>query len=370
MSVGKRFWKNNHLSVARAAAAVGFRRSDILSVVSESDLVLDVSGGDSFTDLYGSARFRQIVAPKKIALDLGRRLVLLPQTYGPFHSRRNRDTARRLIDGAALAFARDPDSFVQLRGLLGDRFDPDRHRLGVDLAFGMPSREPSELDPNVAEVVAARGRLPLIGLNVSGLVLNRPDEAAKRFGLTCDYPSLMRRLIMRLLDETDARFLIVPHVHAPRGHFESDLDASFALLESLPEKYAREAERRIAVLSAPLDARELKWLISQCDWFCGTRMHATIAAVSTGVPTAALAYSPKTLGVFKTCEAGESVVDLRQGNEEQALEALMDQWRGRIQTALKLASRLPKVRALAGLQLHDIINCAGQDWDRDRVVRC
>ena len=28
-----------------------------------ADLVLDASGGDSFTDLYGAARFRQIVAP-------------------------------------------------------------------------------------------------------------------------------------------------------------------------------------------------------------------------------------------------------------------------------------------------------------------
>ena len=63
---------------------VGCYGNPVVRTVADSDLVLDVSGGDSFTDLYGAARFRQIIAPKQIALATGRPLVLLPQTYGPF----------------------------------------------------------------------------------------------------------------------------------------------------------------------------------------------------------------------------------------------------------------------------------------------
>ena len=150
MTIGKRLWHSNHLVTARLAASVGLKRRGMLGVISDSDLVLDVSGGDSFTDLYGSARFRNIVAPKQITLALGRRLVLLPQTYGPFRSKASRNTAMRLIDRASLAYARDPDSYARLQDLLGDRFDSERHRQGVDLAFGLPAREPGTLQPEFA----------------------------------------------------------------------------------------------------------------------------------------------------------------------------------------------------------------------------
>ena len=370
ITVGKRVWLSNHLSVARFAAAVGFRNHSLLSNVSDSDLVLDVSGGDSFTDLYGGARFRNITAPKEIALSLGRRLVLLPQTYGPFNSARSRQIARRLIGSASLAYARDPDSFARLQDLLGDRFDPARHRLGVDMAFGLPARKPARLHPDVAGFLNDRRQRPLIGLNVSGLVANRPQEAARRFNLACDYPSLMRRLVMRLLEDTDANIVMVPHVHAPQGHYEADLDASVSLLRSLPQKYATALRERVAIVGDAPDACELKWLISQCDWFCGTRMHATIAAVSSGVPTAALAYSLKTLGVFKTCEAEASVVDLRQFEEDAALEQLFHLWQYRGEAAATLENALPGVRRRAARQLDEIADCADHDWHAQRAAQC
>jgi polysaccharide pyruvyl transferase WcaK-like protein len=323
--------------------------------VAGADLVVDVSGGDSFTDLYGGARFRETIAPKQIALRLGRPLVLLPQTYGPFRSAHSRRAARRVIGAATLAYARDPDSFRRLRELLGEEFDSARHREGVDLAFGLLPRAPETLEPAVARALHERGEQPLIGLNVSGLIANRPEEARRRFGLAGDYRVLMRDLVSALLDTTDARLLLTPHVHAPAGHFESDLDACTALLRSLPARHARAAAERVTIVGATLDACELKWLIAQTDWFCGTRMHATIAALSSGVPTAALAYSLKTSGVFATCGLDAAVVDLRTHAEGAALERLLASWRGRDRAAAVLSARLPAVRASAARQLDEIV---------------
>jgi polysaccharide pyruvyl transferase WcaK-like protein len=361
-SVGRGIWRSNHLGRARIAAATGLRRNALLHTVADADLVVDVSGGDSFTDLYGRARFQETIAPKEIALRLGRELVLLPQTYGPFQSARSKSAARRVIGAATLAYARDPDSFMRLRELMGERFDPARHREGVDLAFGLQPRDPGTLEPGVARAVHDRGARPLIGLNVSGLIANRPDEARVRFGLAGDYLALMRALVMELLDTTDANLLLIPHVHAPSGHFESDLDACRALLRSLPQRLARAATERVAVVTAALDACELKWLIAKTDWFCGTRMHATIAALSSGVPTAALAYSLKTSGVFASCGMADAVVDLRTHAAEAALEQLLDSWRQRARSAAVLMERLPGVLARAGAQLDEIV--AGARLDR------
>jgi polysaccharide pyruvyl transferase WcaK-like protein len=358
MTVGKRLWQANHLGRARLAAAVGLRGNAVVRAVADADLVLDASGGDSFTDLYGAARFRQIVAPKQIALDMGRPLVLLPQTYGPFTHASSRRIARRVIDGARLAYARDPDSYVRLQELLGDRFDPARHRAGVDLAFGLPPKAPAGLEPAVERALAENGAHPLVGLNVSGLLANRPQDAATRFGLACDYGVLMRELVAWFLEKTDASLLLIPHVHAPAGHHESDLDAARGLLDGLPQDLSRSAAERVAVLTQALDARELKWLIAQTDWFCGARMHSTIAALSSGVATAALAYSLKTRGVFATCAMADAVVDLRVTTGPEALASLVQLWGRRQNDAAALARHLPSVRKAASRQLDEIVGSA------------
>ncbi len=358
MTVGKRLWQANHLGRARLAAAAGLRGNAVLRAVADADLVLDASGGDSFTDLYGAARFRQVVAPKQIALATGRPLVLLPQTYGPFARAPSRRVARQMIGGARLAYARDPDSYVRLQELLGDRFDPARHRLGVDLAFGLAPEAPAGLEPSVERALAERGARPLVGLNVSGLLANRPQGAASQFGLACDYRALMRELLLWFLEKTDARLLLIPHVHAPEGHYESDLDASRALLEGLSPGAARAAAERVAVVTQALDARELKWLIARTDWFCGARMHSTIAALSSGVATAALAYSLKTRGVFATCAMADAVVDLRESTGPEALATLQQLWGRRQDDAAVLARRLPDVRKAASRQLDEIVGSA------------
>jgi polysaccharide pyruvyl transferase WcaK-like protein len=55
--------------------------------------------------------------------------------------------------------------------------------------------------------------------------------------------------------------------------------------------------RRLPVWKGSLSAAELKWGISRLDVFAGGRMHSTIAALSSCVPTLSLAYSVKALGI-------------------------------------------------------------------------
>ena len=54
---------------------------------------------------------------------------------------------------------------------------------------------------------------------------------------------------------------------------------------------------RVLVVGPDYDARQLKWIISQLRLFAGSRTHATIAALSTGVPTISVGYSVKARGI-------------------------------------------------------------------------
>ncbi len=346
---GRRYYRSENLWQIRMAARVGGLWNENARTLCQSKAVLDVSGGDSFAEIYGSNRFKAITLPKLIALQAAKPLILLPQTYGPFKSSGAKEIARNIVRGAHQAWARDQESYEQLISLLGREYDPARHRLGVDMAFGLPSCRPkgisgycSTTDP----VTLSQKPRPVIGFNVSGLLYNHPDRARVQFGLQADYRSAILHALRTLLACTDARVLLVPHVVLNRDNSECDLAACRSVHSELGC-----SDDRVTVLSERLNACELKWAIARTDWFCGTRMHATIAALSSGVPTTALAYSMKTRGVFDTCKQGTEVVDLRDSDHREISDRILDSWHRRQDTRCALASALPSVFDQASSQM-------------------
>lgn len=319
------------------------------------DAILDISGGDSFTDLYGEFRFDYICLTKEIAIELGKRLVLLPQTYGPFQTEDSFRRASVIVQRSTAAWARDARSFETLKQLLGDAFDPERHRVGVDVAFGMRPQAPK---PEVAaalpfEAAASAGR-SVVGFNVSGLIWNDPEKARSRYGFRADYREVVVKFLTKLLNREDIELLLVPHVLAASGHVESDTDACIAAREALPEPLQSRAHVLRGVDTAP----QVKWVIARCDWFCGTRMHATIAGLSSAVPTAAIAYSLKTAGVFETCSVGDAVVDPRELGTEAAVERLWEVWQDRERHRAILSREQPSMRARTADQMDRIFAAA------------
>jgi len=311
-----------------------------------ADAVLDISGGDSFSDIYGQWRFNVICWPKRLALRLGKPLILLPQTYGPFKSEENRESARRLVRASTMAWARDERSFGELRSLLGEDYDEAKHRCGVDVAFLLEAREP-RTDVRIDWFEDEAG--PVAGVNVSGLLYNDPLGARTKYGFACDYREVIDGLVRGLVAD-GARVLLIPHVVTPPGHYESDIEASEMVRTGLPKS----ARDRVRVAPVFEDPREAKWLISKCDWFCGTRMHSTIAALSIGVPTAAIAYSPKTLGVFETCGQGSHVADPMKSEAASVVGQLLGSWRARVAACESLTGALSGVLETAGEQVDSV----------------
>lgn len=350
--LGIRLSRRVHLRESLANMQVSQRLGGMgnpgVAAIADADAVWDVSGGDSFTDLYGDRRFRQVVDPKDLVLRIGTPLVLLPQTYGPFTDPARRRRARRIVGKALQAWARDIDSFERLDELLVN-VDPERHRCGVDLSFGMEPLEPTgRLPGRLTQWLDADRSHPVVGLNVSGLLHNQ--DARSQFSLSIDYRELISRLLRRLLDETDARIVLVPHV---RGYsFESDDVAVTDVAAAAPAG----SSDRIEVVRDEFDASGMKWLISRLDWFNGTRMHATIAALSTGVPVSAVAYSDKTRGVFESCELADAVIDARAVTTDHALAAIWQSWQDRSAVRTHLAASVPRVRDAAHAQMDQIVD--------------
>jgi len=267
-------------------------------------------------------------------------LILLPQTYGPFAGSNTRAEASHFARYATRAWARDARSFDVLRELLGDDFDPARHQQGVDVAFLLPRGEAIESRQGI--------RGSEVGINVSGLIWNDPAGARDRYRFISDYREAMRRIVGHMAAHSPV--VLVPHVLTPRGHYESDRAACESLVAELPAG-ARDAVR---ISPDPADPCEAKGLISSCRWFLGTRMHATIAGLSSGVPTAAISYSDKTLGVFETCGQGEHVHDPRKLSTDELVERVIWSFNSRERARTSLATHLPSVLDIARRQMNDI----------------
>ena len=350
----KRFWRHDTLANMRLMNRLGGLGNPGVRDIRKSLAVWDVSGGDSFTDLYGVKRFWTTTTPKLIALEAERPLVLLPQTYGPFGDPGLREVARKVTAQAATAWARDERSFQTLQELLGDDFDPSKHRVGVDLAFGLP---PTPARDGVLEPKAQAWLQEddgAVGLNVSGLIYMDPNAAKDRYGFRADYPKLMHGLVQVLLERGE-RVILVPHVIEPKGNVESDPEACERVRAALTPK----EQERVSILKPPYTAAEVKSVLARMKWFCGTRMHSTIGALSSGVPTAAVAYSLKFQGVFETCDQASGVCDPRELKTGAALTRLLEHYENRDLEREILQRALPGVKGKAAEQMAHLLEVSG-----------
>jgi polysaccharide pyruvyl transferase WcaK-like protein len=315
-------------------------RNPLLRALDEADAVADISGGDSFTDIYGKRRMFLQTLFKCLMIFMGKRLVLLPQTIGPFERGASRAAARFIIRRAARAYTRDEEGIGEIARIAGEeaarkaRFAPD---VGLLVEPAAPEA------PELLEWLASRSREGvLVGMNVSGLLYNGGYTRANQFGLKADYRAMVRGLLDAFLAEPGVSVVLVPHVVTEAGNVENDLEACEAAAAGV-DAAKRE---RVYVVRERLGVREAKYVIGRCEFFAGSRMHACIAALSQGIAAAGIGYSRKFRGVFETLGVARSVIDLREVGESEAAARVMEEFRRREETRGILAEGVPKAKAM------------------------
>lgn len=326
------------------------KRNPCYAQLLEADMVMDITGGDSFTDLYkaGGFKFKDLYKMdrlihgsigKWVAILNHKPLILLPQTYGPFKSRITQWIAKSILNHASAILARDQESLAQVESLLDKKASKKNIAFVPDVAFVLqpvPIQLPLIEDINTLKKQNKR----VIGLNVSGILYNEQGAYAERFALNIDYHEFIHQLIEQLLAAEDTVVVLISHVFAPLEAVESDPLACQQIYQHFQSRYPQ----RILSLEERLDHREVKYLIGQCDFFLGSRMHACIGAISQCVPTVGLAYSGKFIGVFASAGVADAVLDLRQMSIAEILAAVDKLWQQRQETATHLQITIPNIQ--------------------------
>lgn len=312
-------------------------KDNFLKPIYEAEIVFDISEGDSFSDIYGKKRFIIHSFNKLIVLLLGKKLILMPQTIGPFSNPVIRCVARYIMQKADYVLTRDDLSYKCCCDL-----NIDRSKVFVvpDMAFFMNPAKNVDIDSILGKNVRNQDGM-VVGLNVSGLLYNGGYTKNNMFNLKTDYKSLVNQIIDELICNYNASVLLVPHVITyGREIVEDDLTVCRVIFEELKNIYPG----KIFYINKPYKENELKQIIGKCDFFIGARMHACIGAISMGVPTVPIAYSRKFVGVWKMFGLDCYVSDSRHQNVREIISIIEKALSDREVIKLKLQNEMQVVR--------------------------
>jgi len=237
---------------------VGRAAGPIKRKLRDYDVVLDSGAGDSFADIYGIRRLATMNYAHRIASRLGVPIVLGPQTIGPFDTALGRALGRDSLKRMSLTVPRDSESFSY-----ASRLGLRPEILSTDTVFALPQPPPT----------AKRDIL----VNVSGLLFNGSDHVnPARY--RAEVLSLVRGLLA-----SGRRVSLLAHVLANPTP-DDDEPAVHAVARQLG------GELEVVV---PKDLEEARSVIASSRLVIGSRMHACLNALSTGVPAISWAYSRK-----------------------------------------------------------------------------
>lgn len=295
--------------------------------INSVDVVLSV-GGDNYSLDYRLPSL--LMGMDKLAVELGKPVCIWGASVGPFEKEPQFvPRVRKHLATMTLITVRESISYQYLTQTLG----LNNVMQMADPAFTL-TKEPVDTSPFWPQATD-KG---VIGFNISPLI-----ERYKRNG-----QDLRAEAIQFIRDAVAKGFgvLLVPHV-VPLDGAQSNNDASY-MAGMLQELNA--LGEAVRIMPAQVNAAQIKHVISQLRYFIGARTHATIAALSSGVPTLSIAYSVKAKGINKDL-LGEMPVVLP--TPELTAESLMSGLNYLISNEqiikAKLASNLPVWRERVAL---------------------
>ena len=296
-----------------------------------------VTGGDVLSLDYSAGSLLRWVAQANAALERRVPVVLWSSSIGPFT--RNPRIESLMVEHLrryALLSTRESHSQAYLQGL---SFAQSVQT--VDPAFVL---RPEPLDSSA--LMPPQGANGTLGFNVSPVLA----RARGSQGGVSQLEDAILQFWREVLDKRDMNIALIPHVDsvAAKGR-QSDSTYMRGLLDRFGDQGGR-----IRVLPNTLNAPQLKTLLGSCRYFIGARTHATIGALSCGVPTLSIAYSVKARGInsdlFGDLRYMVETPDVSNATLSRGLDRLIDE-----DVAIRklLAQRIPlwKERAAATGQL-------------------
>ena len=271
--------------------------------LAEVDVVLDASGF-VYSDQQGIYQAERMAKYSQMMKRIGKKVILLPQAFGPFEQKQIRDAVCIILNNSDLVFARDatslgflldlpvdslnikvaPDFTCLIRGLCPDYFNYDVKRPCIIPNYRMVDRTSS----NVGE----------------------------------KYPSFLTKCIIYLIEQDLDPFILI--------HEDNDIAFTADIQRDLPKP--------IEIIQEP-NPLYLKGILGNCSIVISSRYHGLIGALSQGVPSLATGWSHKYQMLLENYDCLECLLSVSASEDE--IRAKIDMV-GKGSTRADLLTRLEK----------------------------
>jgi len=306
------------------------------SIYRNKDVVISV-GGDNFTDDYGvpSHFFGELF----LAQSLGALTVIWGASIGPFHTKKLEKKWAKRLRMVDLITVREDKSIEYLKNI------------------GVKNNIRRVEDPAFLLLEQKDGAVSLHSLKSERIVGIGMSAIVSRYGLSQDkYIESFVGFGRALLAEGNTKLVLVPHVFQ-KGKENDDELVCQQLASKLPSKDV------VTFIGAKYNVRQIKHLISQCDYFIGARTHSTIASLSSYVPTISIGYSQKAYGISMDIFGHtDYVLHISDLNEKSLMQKYRLISNKRYIIINQLRRQLPAIKRMAdkgGLYLREILRYHG-----------
>ncbi|QIZ85784.1 polysaccharide pyruvyl transferase family protein [Bermanella marisrubri] len=317
-------WTGNDLEIAQeelklaeAYAESGCLKKETpyIQEVMQADLVIDFSGdiwGDN-ANFLGDDRFLVGLIKDRVAQLLGKKVVMLAGSPGPFSNKDNLPFAREVFKCFDLITNREPISIDLLKK---DGFDTSKTLSLACPAFLFDRAEGADVDKLLSEEGLRNKDKPIVGFILCGWNFevgpfdkeNRDDEDFTKFAETVEY----------LTEELGVRVCLMSHSNGfdiPPAPFKLKHGRDYVITKQL-EKILdeRSISKDFFTLNGVYDTWTTKAIINEFDMLVSGRVHAAVSGLSQSVPTVIIDYghepkAHKLVGFAKVAQVEEYVAD-------------------------------------------------------------
>lgn len=306
----------------------------LLKAYANADFVVSKPGGF----LYSSGRgLSMLVAlyTMWLALIFGKPVYMFPQSVGPLLHSWERAAVGGVISKLRIIAVREPFSLSQLRQC---GVPSERCNLLPDTAFAFQGASEQDAARWLLEQGVRIGDGPWLGMTtVNWSAQSATFERQEAYERGC------AAAIRSFVERHGGSAVLFPQVTGP-----------------LPSQDDRVSSRRVArelldlgdavhVIESPVSADILRTAYSFMDVFIGTRMHSAIFAMSSGVPTIAIGYQPKTSGIANLVGMERWSIPIEQVDDSVLVMLLNRLWNERESVSQYLKGVIPLLREQAQL---------------------
>lgn len=239
---------------------------------SQIDVVLDAAGF-AYSDQWSINLSRELASSSRKWKKQNTKLIMLPQAFGPFTSKKMKSYVKCFTENADYVFPRERISYQNINDITG-------HKNNL------------KIYPDFTNLL--KGKLP-----------KEFDKEANRFALVPNY---------RMIDKTHNNHLYMPFMIECAKYLKSISAKPFVLIHEGENDAILAKKISDAVGGMPIiretDPLCIKGIIGACDGIISSRYHGLVSALSQGVPALATGWSHKYVELFYDYKFPEGVLSV------------------------------------------------------------